>query len=233
MDSEIKMYLSDKIEFPNSIEATPEGIIAIGGDLSMPRLLKAYSLGIFAWYNEGAEILWWAPDPRFILYVGDLNISKSMRKVMRSAHFEVTYDMCFEEVIRHCKKDVRKSQDGTWITDAMEDAYISLHKLGYGHSVEVWEGEELVGGLYGVSIGCMFYGESMFTKTTNASKFGFISLVQALDKKGFTIIDCQIYTDHLASLGGVHIGRGEFERLISTQIDKWAYIGKWTQWLKE
>jgi leucyl/phenylalanyl-tRNA--protein transferase len=224
--------LTDVIEFPESKWATREGIVAIGGDLSVERILKAYSLGIFPWYNEGSEILWWTPDPRFVLYVDDLKISKSMKQIVRSNRFRVTFDTEFKEVIRNCKSVKREDQDGTWITNDMEEAYFNLHKMGYAHSVEVWEGENLVGGLYGISLGKMFFGESMFTHVSNASKFGFISLVSALKQKGFKMIDCQDYTAHLESLGAIEIPRAAFEGFIVKEITLEGRIGSWTDWLK-
>ena len=223
--------LSEKLEFPNSRWASPEGIVAIGGDLSIERLLLAYSKGIFPWYNEGSEILWWTPDPRFVLFVDDLKISKSMKQVMRSNKFYVTYDTQFEEVIKCCKTLSRAGQDGTWITNEMETAYTNLHHKGYAHSVEVWQEGKLVGGLYGVSIGRMFFGESMFAKVSNASKFGFISLVKSLKVKGFKMIDSQDYTAHLESLGAIEIPRPNFEKIVHTEINEPGCVGAWTKWL--
>ena len=222
--------LTNEIVFPESQFASTEGIIAIGGDLSTERLLKAYSLGIFPWFNEGSEILWWTPDPRFVLFVADLKISKSMRQVLRSSEFTVTYDTCFDKVIGNCKITKRQGQEGTWITNDMENSYIKLHELGYAHSVEVWKNKELVGGLYGVSIGQMFFGESMFSKVSNASKFGFINLVQNLKEKGFQIIDCQDYTAHLASLGADEIPRADFEKIVLNETKKEGQVGSWTNW---
>ena len=222
--------LTTEIVFPESQFASTEGIIAIGGDLSTERLLKAYSLGIFPWFNEGSEILWWTPDPRFVLFVADLKISKSMRQVLRSSEFTVTYDTCFDKVIGNCKITKRQGQEGTWITNDMENSYIKLHELGYAHSVEVWKNKELVGGLYGVSIGQMFFGESMFSKVSNASKFGFINLVQNLKEKGFQIIDCQDYTAHLASLGADEIPRADFEKIVLNETKKEGQVGSWTNW---
>ncbi|MGB0806315.1 MAG: leucyl/phenylalanyl-tRNA--protein transferase [Salibacteraceae bacterium] len=224
--------LTDEIVFPLSKWASPEGIVAIGGDLSTERILKAYSLGIFPWYNQGSEILWWSPDPRFVLFTKDLKISKSMKQVFKSNKFTVTYDTCFEKVLFHCKNGKRKGQEGTWITNEMEEAYNQLHKMGYAHSVEVWENEVLVGGLYGICLGKQFYGESMFTKVSNASKFGFICLVKSLIQKGFTMIDCQDYTAHLESLGAIEISRKKFENHIQKEIVKEGEVGPWTNWFK-
>jgi leucyl/phenylalanyl-tRNA--protein transferase len=223
-------FLTEEITFPESKWASPDGILAIGGDLSCARLLKAYSLGIFPWYNEGSEILWWTPDPRFVLFVNDLKVSKSMKQVLRSSKFTVTFDTQFLKVIKNCKKINRPDQDGTWITQEMENSYVKLHNLGHAHSVEVWENKELVGGLYGVCIGKMFFGESMFAKVSNASKLGFITLVTSLKEKGFEIIDCQDYTAHLESLGAREIPRVGFEEILKKEIDKSSEIGKWTSW---
>ena len=224
-------FLTDEIVFPDTHWASDEGILAIGGDLAIPRLLLAYQKGIFPWYNEGSEILWWSPNPRFVLFTEELKVSKSMKQIMRSGKFKVTYDTCFKEVINQCKLVARNGQDGTWITKEMESAYTNLHEKGYAHSVEVWENEELVGGLYGVALGKIFYGESMFAKVSNASKFGFINLVESLKKKGFKIIDSQDYTAHLESLGAREIPRNQFEQILSSETNKEGRIGKWTKWL--
>lgn len=225
------IILTDKIKFPHTHWANPDGILAIGGDLSIPRLLEAYSHGIFPWYSEGSEILWWAPNPRFVLFTDELRVSKSMKQVMRSGKFKVTFDTQFEEVIKNCKHSNREGQEGTWITDEMQKAYIEFHKSGYAHSVEVWENNELVGGLYGVSLGKVFFGESMFTKVSNASKFGFITLVEALKNKGFKLIDSQDYTTHLESLGAQDISRIEFESHLKEGVKLEGKVGLWTDWL--
>lgn len=222
---------SHTIEFPPTNLATVEGVLAVGGDLSVGRLLEAYEHGIFPWYEEGSEILWWSPNPRFVLFTEELKVSKSMKQVIRSQTFRVTYDTCFSEVIRCCKTAKRDGQEGTWITNDMERAYVSLHKEGYAHSVEVWQDNELVGGLYGVSIGRMFFGESMFTKVSNASKFGFISLVQSLKEKGFKLIDSQDYTAHVESLGGTEIPRIHFESILKEELKHPSKTGVWTNWL--
>jgi len=224
-------FLTDEIVFPDTHWASDEGILAIGGDLAIPRLLLAYQKGIFPWYNEGSEILWWSPNPRFVLFTEELKVSKSMKQIMRSGKFKVTYDTCFKEVINQCKSVARNGQDGTWITKEMESAYTKLHEKGYAHSVEVWENEDLVGGLYGVALGKVFYGESMFAKVSNASKFGFINLVESLKQKGFKMIDSQDYTAHLESLGAREIPRNQFEHILSSETNKEGKIGKWTKWL--
>ena len=224
-------FLTEEIVFPETHFASDDGIVAIGGDLSPKRLLLAYQMGIFPWYNEGSEILWWSPNPRFVLFTDDLKVSKSMKQVIRSNRFKVTFDTCFDEVIKNCKKVKRNAQDGTWITTDMELAYSDFHKLGYAHSVEVWEENKLVGGLYGVSLGRVFFGESMFTKVSNASKFGFIKLVEALKRKGFNLIDSQDYTAHLETLGADEISRLEFETILKRDQKLEGKVGSWTNWL--
>ncbi len=201
-------FLNDKIEFPNVSEASFEGLLAVGGDLSSQRLIHAYSTGIFPWFEDEEPILWWSPDPRFVIFPKDLKISKSMAQLFKKKAFRVTKNKDFEAVIRNCADAVRHDQDGTWITENMIEAYIKLHTLGYAVSVEVWQGKTLVGGLYGIDMGNkMFCGESMFTKVSNASKYGFIEFIQSSE---YDIIDCQLHTKHLESLGGKHILRTEF-----------------------
>jgi len=224
--------LTDNIVFPPTQRASSEGILAIGGDLEVERLLEAYEHGIFPWYNEDSEIIWWAPNPRFVLFIEELRVSKSMKQVIRSRKFKVTYDTVFEQVIANCKTINREGQAGTWITDDMKKAYIKLHDLGYSHSVEVWENNELVGGLYGVSLGKVFFGESMFSKVSNASKLALISLANGLKLKGFKLIDSQDYTAHLESLGAREIPRTEFEDQLKHGLKFKSKVGKWTEWLK-
>lgn len=200
--------LTDKIEFPNVDETTDDGLLAIGGDLSPERLLLAYKSGIFPWFEDDQPILWWSPDPRYVLFPEKLKVSKSMRQVLRNSDFVVTVNKDFYQVITECSKAKRDGQFGTWITQSMIDAYIELHKLGYAKSVEVWQDEKLVGGLYGIDLGNgIFCGESMFAKVSNASKAAFISFIQNTDYK---LIDCQVYTNHLSSLGAEEIPRDEF-----------------------
>jgi leucyl/phenylalanyl-tRNA--protein transferase len=199
--------LTDEIIFPPVSETSPEGILAIGGDLQPERLLLAYRSGIFPWYNEDEPIIWWSPDPRMVLFPDDLRVSKSMRQLLRRNPFTVTYNQAFEQVIFNCATIYRPGQFDTWITSEMEKAYIELHKMGYATSVEVWRDEKLVGGIYGIDLGHMFCGESMFSHESNASKFGFIHLVEKLKNNGCQLIDCQIYTDHLASLGAYEVPR--------------------------
>jgi leucyl/phenylalanyl-tRNA--protein transferase len=208
------VVLGKKILFPNVETANPDGIIAIGGDLFPERLILAYKSGIFPWYNEGEPIIWYSPDPRMVLYPKKLKISKSMRSILNSGKFKVTFNQNFEEVITNCKMIDRKDQPGTWITDEMQKAYIKLHKIGLAKSVEVWQDDALVGGLYGIDIGHVFCGESMFSKVSNASKTAFIHLVQKCEKEYYKIIDCQVYNEHLASLGAEEISRKEFIRML-------------------
>jgi len=200
----------DEIVFPPATATNPDGILAIGGDLSPERLLLAYSKGIFPWYNPGEVIMWWCPDPRFVLYPADLKVHKSMRSYFNQNKYQVTYNQQFEGVMRACAEARPGQEFGTWISEEMIEGYVALHELGFAHSVEVWDGEALVGGLYGIAIGKVFFGESMFQKKSNASKFGFISLVRRLTELGFELIDCQQETSHLGSLGAVAIDRMEF-----------------------
>jgi len=205
----------DKIVFPHPDLTDKSGVLAIGGDLSIERLLFAYSKGIFPWYNEDEPILWWCPDPRFVLFPKELKVSKSMRPYFNQKKFVVTYNQQFEQVMRNCQNINRPRQEGgTWINKDMIRAYTQLHELGFAHSVEVWKDDDLVGGLYGVAIGKVFFGESMFAHTSNASKFGFISLVRKLIDLNFQLIDCQQETPHLGSLGGRGIDRKDFLQIL-------------------
>jgi leucyl/phenylalanyl-tRNA---protein transferase len=210
--------LTDELVFPDAEKATEEGILAVGGDLRPERLLLAYSSGIFPWYSIGEPIIWWSPDPRFVLFPGELKVSRSMRKILRQGVFSITFDKAFERVIAECKKIKRKGQRGTWITPEMQKAYIRLYKLGFAHSVEAWEDGELVGGLYGVSLGKVFFGESMFSHVSNASKACLITLVELLTVKGFELIDSQVYTRHLETLGAREIPRSEYLILIKNLL---------------
>jgi len=201
-------FLNSKIEFPDVKYATEEGIVAVGGDLSPERLLLAYKRGIFPWFEDDNAILWWSPDPRFVLYPEELKISKSMKQVLRNCSFTVTVNQAFPEVIEACAQIKRNGQTGTWITKNMTEAYIELHTMGVAKSIEVWEDQELVGGFYGLDLGNgVFCGESMFSKVSNASKAAFITFVQNTDYK---IIDCQIHTHHLETLGGRSISRDAY-----------------------
>jgi len=215
------IVLDKELIFPSVETASQEGIVAIGGDLSPERLILAYKSGIFPWYNQGEPIIWYSPNPRMVLFPKDLKISKSMRKILSDNVFEITFNQNFEEVIVNCKTIKRNDQGGTWITDEMQKAYIKLHELGIAKSVEVWQNKQLVGGLYGIDLpfqqtgsGNIFCGESMFSKVSNASKVAFIHLVKKLEKENYNLIDCQVYNDHLASLGAIEISRNEFLRFL-------------------
>ncbi len=202
--------LNKQLTFPPVDLSEPDGLLAIGGDLRPERLLVAYQSGIFPWFTDEEPLLWWSPDPRMVLYPQELKVSKSMKQVLRSGRFRVTFDMAFEEVICACAEIDRAGQWDTWIVPEMIAAYTQLHQLGHAHSVEVWRGDSLVGGLYGVAVGKMFCGESMFSKESNASKAGFIVLVNWLQQQGFRLIDCQVHTPHLESLGARPIPRQQF-----------------------
>jgi leucyl/phenylalanyl-tRNA---protein transferase len=206
--------------------AEPNGLLAAGGDLSPARILAAYRQGIFPWYSAGEPILWWSPDPRMVLFPAELKISRSLAKVLRNKPYEVTLDTIFAEVIGACAGTPRDGQSGTWITAEMQAAYCKLHELGYAHSVEVWMAGKLVGGLYGMALGHAFYGESMFSWRTNASKIALAHLCLHLQRRGFGIIDCQMETTHLASLGARPIPRSEFVALLS-RATKADFPGKW------
>jgi leucyl/phenylalanyl-tRNA--protein transferase len=205
--------LDTELVFPPAYLAEPDGLLAMGGDLSPDRLLLAYHNGIFPWY-EGEHILWWAPDPRFVLFPEELKISKSIRPLLNKTEFDFTVNKAFPYVIHQCKKITRPGQDGTWITNEVEKAYIKMHELGYAHSAEVWQDNELVGGLYGIKLGKVFFGESMFSKVSNASRYAFITYVQQLKKEGIQIIDCQVYTEYLESMGARMIPGKEFNNLL-------------------
>lgn len=207
-------FLNDRLEFPALETANSEGLLAVGGDLTPERLVLAYQSGIFPWFNEDALILWWSPNPRMVLFPKKLHISKSMRKVLRSNQFTLKKNTCFEQVMNQCATVKRVGQQGTWITEDMKKAYLVLHEKGFAQSYEAWEGNELVGGLYGVDLGHVFCGESMFSNVPNASKFAFIRMVETLEKKQYEFIDCQVHTEHLASLGAEEIKREEFIKML-------------------
>ena len=206
--------LSNELYFPPVTEADVEGILAIGGDLSTQRLLLAYRNGIFPWYSDDEPIIWWCPNPRFVLFPDEIKISKSMRAVIKKQTYSFTINNCFNNVIKNCKTINREGQSGTWISEEFIDAYTNLHNLGYALSAETWKNNKLVGGLYGVKMGNIFFGESMFSLSPNASKFAFIQLVQHLKNEGVKLIDCQVYTNHLESLGAKMIDRNDFMRLL-------------------
>ncbi|HEA20982.1 MAG TPA: leucyl/phenylalanyl-tRNA--protein transferase [Pricia antarctica] len=208
------VLLDERLIFPPIENANADGLLAVGGDLSPERLLLAYQSGIFPWFDRDSPILWWSPDPRMVLYPHKIKISKSMRKVLRSDQFQLTVNTCFENVIDRCSHIKRSGQNGTWITTEMIDAYIELHKKGYATSYEVWENERLVGGLYGIDIGHIFCGESMFSTVSNASKFAFIRLAQDVEAKNYKVIDCQMHTEHLERMGASEIPRNSFIDLL-------------------
>ena len=196
--------------FPSADSASKEGIVAIGGDLDPNRILKAYKNGIFPWFENDDHLVWWSPDPRMVLFPEKLKISKSTKKLLNENFFKVTFNQSFDEVVDSCAKVKRFGQNGTWITNGLKKAYSKLHKMGHAYSVEVWKDYELVGGLYGIDLGDVFCGESMFTKANNASKIGFVHLVKELTKNKYKLIDCQVPSAHLKSLGAEEISRKEF-----------------------
>lgn len=218
----------DSLAFPPAHLADEDGLLALGGDLSPQRLLNAYHQGIFPWFSEEDPILWWTPDPRFVLYPSELKVSKSMRPYFNQKKFTWTFDQDFRAVISNCQEMYRPGQGGTWITEEMLEAYCTLHDLGFAHSVEVWDGKALVGGLYGIALGKVFFGESMFAKANNASKFGFIALVRQLENWDYTLIDCQQKTRHLGSLGARSIARIDFLNHLETNPLDSTQRGKWT-----
>ncbi len=200
---------------PSHALTEPDGLLAVGGDLSPERLISAYINGIFPWYSHGQPILWWSPNPRAVLFPEKLHLSKSLKKLLRKKNFHMTMNKAFEQVIFHCSKTPRKDQDDTWITDEMQLAYLHLHELGIAQSAECWLGDELVGGLYGLAIGKVFFGESMFAHKSNASKLAFVHLLDELKKDDYALIDCQVTTDHLLTLGAEEIPRDRFLELVA------------------
>ena len=222
-------WLDDTQRFP-PLEAAlrePNGLLAVGGDLSPGRLLEAYSRGIFPWYSDGDPILWWSPDPRMVLFPDELRVTRSLAKVLRNKAYEVRFDTAFEAVIAGCAAP-RDGEAGTWIVPDMQAAYTRLHRMGYAHSVETWIDGKLAGGLYGVALGRMFYGESMFTRVRDASKIALFHLVRLLEAQGYGMIDCQMETAHLASLGARPIPRTEFARRLADLIPCEGGVGPWT-----
>ena len=211
------IFLNENLDFPEVNKAEKSGIIAFGGDLSPERLILAYKSGIFPWFNSDEPILWWAPNPRMVLFFDELIVSKSMKKIIEKNVFSVTFNQNFREVISNCQQIERNDQNGTWITNNLIEAYCKLHELGIAKSVEVWQNNELVGGLYGVDLGHVFCGESMFSKVSNASKFAFINLVNDLKSKNYQLLDCQIHNNHLASLGCKEIPRDLFMKILNKQ----------------
>lgn len=219
--------LTNEIFFPPPQLASPEGLLAVGGDLHPERLLLAYTSGIFPWPVEGMPLLWHSPDPRMVLTTEAMKVSRSLRKTLRRGTFEITLDKAFEEVITACATIYRPDQGGTWINEEMVEAYMNLHALGFAHSVEAWRGMNLVGGLYGVSIGTAFFGESMFAKVADASKAAFATLVKQLEVWGIHLIDCQVYTPHLASFGAVQWPRRRFLAELRGCIRQPTRSGPW------
>lgn len=219
---------STDLRFPPAHLASPEGLLAIGGDLRAERLIEAYRHGIFPWYSEGQPILWWSPDPRAVLFPDKLKVSRSLRKTLRSARFTVTLDTCFSEVMEACAAPRTQYPDGgTWITPEMREAYERLHQLGLAHSVETWQGGRLVGGLYGVALGAAFFGESMFSRASDASKVALVQLVGQLAAWGFQIVDCQLPSPHLFSLGAEEIPRREFMDRLDEALKQPDRPGPW------
>ncbi len=216
------------LRFPPVELASPEGLLAIGGDLRSERLLEAYHHGIFPWYSEGQPILWWSPDPRAVLLPGELRIARSLKKVLRKRLFRVTLDTAFADIIEACAAPrPRSPEGGTWITPEMIDAYCRLHEQGYAHSVEAWLGDELAGGLYGVAVGGVFFGESMFSRRSDASKVAFVHLVRQLQAWGFGLVDCQLPSTHLTTLGAVPVRRRDFLRLLDATLALPHRPGPW------
>jgi len=207
------IWLTDKIDFPDYEFTTQEGVLALGGDLSEERLVYAYKNGIFPWFSEGDPIVWYCPHERMVLFTDEIRVSKSMQKIINKKEFVITENKAFKEVIYNCKNIDRSDGFGTWITDDMQQAYINLHEKGIAKSIEVWLNDELVGGLYGLEVGHIFCGESMFSKVSNASKLAFIHLVKS---KNYKLIDCQVYNDHLVSLGAREIDRNTFLSILKS-----------------
>ena len=219
--------LSDEIIFPKPELSREDGLLAVGGDLSVARLILAYRMGIFPWYSLGEPVLWWSPDPRLVLYPDALHVSRSLMKTIKQDRFIVTLDRDFRQVIAACAGALRDKQPGTWITNDMMDAYCRLHEAGFAHSVEVWNRKELAGGLYGVSLGKCFFGESMFAHQNNASKVGLVTLVHLLQKWSFHLIDCQVTTRHLIRLGAREIPRKQFMAELKLALKSPTRKGKW------
>jgi leucyl/phenylalanyl-tRNA--protein transferase len=219
--------LGREIAFPDPARAAPDGLLALGGDLRPERLLSAYAKGIFPWFEARSPILWWSPDPRLVLEPARLHVSRSLARTIRRGVYRVTADTAFERVIRRCGERPRPGQRGTWITPSMVKAYVTLHELGFAHSFEAWEGDTLAGGLYGVSLGAVFFGESMFADRPDASKVAFVRSVEWLAARGAALVDCQVRTDHLVSLGAHEIPRADFLERLSAALDAPTLRGAW------
>ncbi len=220
--------LSEDLVFPSAHLASQEGLLAVGGDLTPRRLLLAYRLGIFPWYSEGEPILWWSPDPRLVLYPDELKVSRSLNKVINKGTFKVTADCAFESLINDCARVRLENNERTWIVDEMVRAYCRLHESGFAHSVEAWSNDRLAGGLYGVSLGNCFFGESMFTRVSNASKVALVALVKHLRTLNFALIDCQITTGHLTRLGARQISRARYLDELDRALEAPTLKGKWS-----
>ena len=219
--------LSDTIEFPTPHLASEDGLLAVGGDLSQERLLLAYRMGIFPWFSNNEPILWWSPDPRLVLYPHEIKISKTLRKIIKKDVFNVSMDLAFNEVINQCAQVRVQKNEGTWIVRDMIDAYCNLHEAGFAHSVEVWHQGDLAGGLYGVSLGKCFFGESMFTRVSNASNVGLVKLLEHLKELSFDMIDCQVPTEHLIRFGARKIPRKLFLKQLERSLTAATKRGKW------
>jgi leucyl/phenylalanyl-tRNA--protein transferase len=219
--------LTDEIVFPSPDLADEDGLLAVGGDLSEGRLLLAYSLGIFPWYSDGMPVLWWSPDPRLVLMPSEVKVSRSLRQTIRKGTYRVTSDTAFEEVMRSCACASRPNDSGTWITDDMIEAYCRLHRDGFAHSVESWYGDELAGGLYGVSLGSAFFGESMFARRSDASKVALVKLAERLKCREGSFIDCQVVTGHLVSMGAREVSRKTFAGMLGRALKGQFPPGKW------
>jgi leucyl/phenylalanyl-tRNA---protein transferase len=210
--------LSERIEFPPARLARSDGLLCIGGDLSLERLLLAYENGIFPWFSENEPLLWWSPDPRLVLFPNAIKISRSLKRKIKKTPFQITVDNAFEQTIVSCAQPRRGRHEGTWLVDEMIEAYIQLHKHGYAHSVETWHGNELVGGLYGLTLGGSFFGESMFSRASDASKIALTALAALLNTNGFDMIDCQVTTRHLLNMGAVEVSRETFLNTLAPSI---------------
>jgi len=211
-------FLTKELYFPPVSEASPEGILAVGGDLSAERLLLAYKNGIFPWFDDDEPILWWSPPERMVVNPREYKVAKSLRNIINRNIFKVTFDTAFEEVITNCQSIKRRGQKGTWITNSMLEAYLQLHQLGVAKSVEVWQDNQLVGGLYGIDLGKVFCGESMFSLVSNASKVGFVTLIQKMKDENYHLLDCQVHNNHLEKLGAFEISRENYIKILKSSL---------------
>jgi leucyl/phenylalanyl-tRNA--protein transferase len=221
--------IPEPLVFPDPTLSEPSGLLGVGGDLSAGRLLLAYRSGIFPWYSDGQPILWWSPDPRMVLHVDELEVPRSLAKRVRQGRYRITLDQAFGQVIRRCRSAPRPGQNGTWLTAEMVAGYEALHALGHAHSVEAWSPDgELVGGLYGVAVGKLYCGESMFADAPDASKVAFVHLVGQLRRWGYPLVDCQVYTEHLARFGAQEIPRVDYLKAIAALVDRPGRVGPWS-----